>query len=65
MVLVLTRGTIYQITPPAAASPSVDVQDEGVAIAGNPHSTLNFAGAGVLAVDAGGGVATVTISMET
>lgn len=39
----------------------VNVQDEGVAIPGNPHDTLNFTGGGVLASDAGGGVATVAI----
>lgn len=39
----------------------VNVQEEGVAIAGNPHSTLNFVGGGVTAADAGGGVATITV----
>lgn len=39
----------------------VDVQDEGVAIPNNPHSTLNFVGAGVIAADAGAGVASVAI----
>lgn len=38
----------------------IDVEDEGVALAGNPYSTMNFVGAGVTATDVGG-VATVNI----
>lgn len=41
---------------------SVTVQDEGSGVAGAPHSTLNFVGAGVVATNGGGGVATITIS---
>ncbi len=40
----------------------IDVEDEGIALANNPHTTLNFLGAGVTAVDAGGGVANITIA---
>jgi hypothetical protein len=39
----------------------VNVQDEGIAVTGNPHAALNFVGAGVTATDAGGGVSTVTV----
>ena len=38
----------------------VDLEDEGAPVAGNPHSTLNFVGAGVTATDSGG-VGTITI----
>jgi hypothetical protein len=37
------------------------IQDEGVAVAGAPHTTLNFVGAGVTVTNAGGGIATITI----
>ena len=37
------------------------IQDEGTPLAGAPHDTINFVGAGVSAADAGGGKATVTI----
>jgi hypothetical protein len=40
----------------------VNVDNQGIAIAGNPHSTLNFTGPGVVASDAGGGVADITIN---
>jgi hypothetical protein len=39
----------------------VDVADEGVAIPGNPHMLLNFTGAGVTAVDVGGGQANIVV----
>lgn len=42
-------------------STGVDVQDEGIPLPGNPHQTLNFEGAGVVATDMGGGVAKITI----
>lgn len=38
------------------------VQEEGGSLAGGPHSTLNFIGVGVTAVDAGSGVADITIT---
>lgn len=41
--------------------PGVDVKEQDIPIANNPHTTLNFVGAGVLVTDAGGGVATVSI----
>jgi len=39
----------------------VNVQDEGVAITGTPHSTLNFVGTRITATNAGSGVANVTV----
>jgi hypothetical protein len=39
----------------------VIVKDEGSTVTGGPHTAVNFAGAGVTASDAGGGVALVTI----
>lgn len=48
------------------ASPSgISVADEGVPISPDPFSTLNFAGNGVVASDAGGGTALITIPGET
>src|SRR5258706_3518387 len=52
---------IQGASPGGGGTPAVDVEDEGVAIPGNPHSTLNFVGPGVTAADAGAGVATITI----
>jgi hypothetical protein len=37
------------------------LQDEGSAVAGAPHSTLNFTGSGVTVTNGGSGVATITI----
>jgi len=45
----------------AGVSTVIIVEDEGVPLPGAPHNTLNFIGAGVLATDAGGGVADITI----
>ena len=39
----------------------VDIEDQGVPLANNPHLAINFAGAGVYFIDSGGGGATVTI----
>lgn len=39
----------------------IDLEDEGVAVAGGPFTTLNFVGDGVTATDGGGGLADVTI----
>lgn len=39
----------------------VNVEDEGTPVTGTPHTTLNFAGAGVTASNAGGGTALITI----
>lgn len=50
-----------QTGPPGAPGPTAVIQDEGVPLAGAPHTTLNFAGAGVTATDAGFGVALITI----
>jgi len=44
---------------------AIVVDDEGTPLAGAPHSTLNFAGGGVTATDAGGGVALITIPGST
>ncbi len=40
---------------------TLNIQDEGVALPNSPHDAVNFIGAGVVASDAGGGVADVTI----
>ena len=47
--------------PPGPPGPPTIIQDEGVPLAGAPHSTINFVGAGVAATDGGGGVAVVTV----
>ena len=46
----------------SASASAVIVEDEGTPIGGAPHSTLNFVGGGVVASDAGGGKATITIN---
>ena len=43
---------------------TINIQDEGGALPNSPHDTINLIGAGVVASDAGGGVADVTISGE-
>jgi len=45
-----------------AGSNTLIIKDEGTNVTSTPHSTLDFVGAGVTATDAGGGVATITIS---
>ena len=45
--------------PPSART--IIIQDEGVNVAGTPHKTVNFEGAGVDATDEGGDVAKITI----
>ena len=40
---------------------TITVADEGTPIPSTPHDTLDFVGAGVVATDAGGGTATITI----
>lgn len=52
-------GSWVQIFP--QVSGGVSVEDEGSPVTGTPHTTLDFAGAGVTASDAGGGKATITI----
>lgn len=42
-------------------SAAITLEDEGIAVAGAPHSTLDFVGAGVTVTNAGGGTATITI----
>jgi hypothetical protein len=54
-LVALLRGT-------ATGSGTIVTQDEGTTVAGGPHGTLNFVGAGVVATNAGGGVTTVTVS---
>lgn len=64
----ITNAVLYQNTDGATAWSVVGpatyptIQDEGGALAGAPHSTLNFVGAGVVAANAGGGVATITVA---
>lgn len=53
------RGRLTVNGVPAGAG--VAVEDEGIAIANNPHTTLNFVGGNVTAADAGAGVATITV----
>ena len=43
------------------AGGGITIYDEGGSIGGNPHTALNFVGAGVTASDSGGGLATITI----
>ena len=40
---------------------AIIVEEEGSGVAGGPHSTLDFVGAGVTVTDAGSGTATITI----
>jgi hypothetical protein len=65
----LAPGTAGQVLRTAGAGQNplwgpalVTLQDEGIGVTNTPHATLNFVGAGVTVADAGGGVATVTIS---
>lgn len=51
-------GTIYQLTPSLFG---INVLDENVAIPNNPHQAMNFIGAGVQAVDAGGGQSNIFV----
>lgn len=51
-------GTVYQLTPSLFG---INILDENVAIPNNPHQALNFIGAGVQAVDAGGGQSNVFV----
>lgn len=48
-------------TGPAGAGSTIVVEDEGGVVAGGPHDTVNFTGAGVTASDGGGGTANVNI----
>lgn len=41
----------------------VDVEDEGIPLAGNPYTTLNFIGSAIQATDAGGGTADITVTV--
>lgn len=49
------------ITALSAGGGAPIIQDEGTPLAGAPHTTLDFAGAGVNATDAGGSKALITI----
>jgi len=49
-------------TGPAGSGSSITVQEEGVNVAGGPHSTINIIGDNVTATDAGSGVADITIT---
>jgi len=46
---------------PLPAADSINIEDEDVAVPNTPHSTINFTGTGVTAVDAGAGQVDVTI----
>ena len=48
--------------PETVGGGSLTIQDEGAPLGGGPHTTINFTGPGVIATNAGGGVADVTIS---
>jgi hypothetical protein len=50
----------HPLTAIGGGGGGIIVEDEGVPIAGNPHMTMNFVGAGVAATDVAG-VATVTV----
>lgn len=60
--LLQTNGAGADPTWVAPPSAYPTIQDEGTPVAGNPHSTLNFVGAGVAVTNGGGGVATITIA---
>lgn len=60
-VQVLTPQPFVASPGAAGGSPTIIVEDEGVAIPGNPFTVLNFTGAGVTAADGGGGTADVAI----
>lgn len=51
-------GTVYQLTPSLFG---INILDENVAIPNNPHQAMNFIGAGVNALDAGGGQTNVFV----
>lgn len=55
------RGETGDQGPPGIGS-TIAVEDEGVAVPGGPHDTLNFVGTGVTVTDAGSGEATVTVT---
>jgi hypothetical protein len=52
-------GVLFFAGGGAGAAPVI--QDEGTPLAGAPHSTIDYAGAGVTASNAGGGKALITI----
>lgn len=54
-LVALLRGT-------GSGGSGITLEDEGTTVAGGPHSTINFTGAGVSVANAGGGEATVTIA---
>jgi len=49
-------------TGPTGAGSNIIVQEEGVTVAGGPHSTLNFIGQAITATNAGSGVANITVT---
>jgi hypothetical protein len=57
-----TPGTPGATGPTGPAGAGGNVENQGVAIPNNPHSILNFTGAGVVASDAGGSIATININ---
>jgi hypothetical protein len=49
------------VTATVSTTPAVNVEQNGTSVGNDPHTTLNFTGAGVTASDSGGGVAQVNI----
>lgn len=58
--LTVTDDAANDATIVTGGTGGVNVKDEGTPIAGNPHTTFNFVGAGVAATNVGG-VATITV----
>ncbi len=57
---ILGNGTLEHPLRAIAGPGGITLEDEGAPVAGNPHHTINFVGAGVVATDVAG-VGTVTI----
>ncbi len=53
---------VDEIDALGADEASVIIRDEGVLVAGGPHTTIDFVGVGVSVANGGDGTATVTIS---
>ena len=61
-VLTFDGGSFVPQTP---TNSTLIIQDEGTNIANTPHTGLNFEGDGVVVIDGGSGIATVTIAGVT
>jgi hypothetical protein len=53
-------STWVPVAPPGGGV--LTIEDEGIPIAGGPHTTLDFVGTGVTVTNGGGGTATITIA---